>query len=461
MPEADARNRVEAGGGTTGRHVVSLLYIGYLLSFIDRIIFGIVMRPAKAELGFTDAQLGLLAGAAFALTYAIASPFGGWLVDRVDRRWLMAGSIAFWSSATFLSAFASSFLIFALLRAAVGMGEAVYNPLAFSLISDAIPRGRRASTFGLYFSAGALGSILAYLFGSAALRVLAGSSRAYGVASVMVPVFGALPPWRCVFLLAALPGLVLAVVVLLKLRVPARGATETGHGGFSEERVVSFLRRYWKLLIGMSVGLSIAQLGPYTGLTWNVVFLQRVHGWDLSKAAAWLGATGGLAALLGCIVGGPIIDAVRRRGFVDAPLRVGLASSVVFTAFATLGFLAPSPVLAIVALAAASSCGYIPSLAIYAALADVLPAGSRGRFAGFSLLVSGIFTNSVGPFAVGLLNDRVFPQADGIRLSLVVTLFASTVLAGLLILPALRLYRRRLAENRPSPAAGVPVGSTA
>lgn len=461
MPKANARDRAGAVGDVAGRHVVLLLYVGYLLSFIDRIIFGIVMKPAKLELGFTDAQLGLLAGAAFAVTYAVASPFGGWLVDKVDRRWLMAGSIAFWSSATFFSAFASSFLIFALLRAAVGMGEAVYNPLAFSLISDAVPRGRRASVFGLYFSAGALGSILAYLFGSATLRVLAGPSGAYGVASVTVPVFGALPPWRCVFLLAALPGLVLAMVVLLKLRVPARETAETSNGSFGEERVASFLRSYWKLLICMSVGLAIAQLGPYTGLTWNVVFLQRVHGWDLSKAAAWLGATGGLAALLGCVAGGPIIDAVRRRGFADAPLRVGLASSVIFTAFATLGFLAPSPILAIIALALASSCGYIPSLAIYAALADVLPAGSRGRFAGFSLLVSGIFTNSLGPFAVGLLNDRVFPEAGGIRLSLVVTIFASTVLACVLILPALRLYRRRLAESRPVPMPSVPIGSAA
>ena len=211
----------------------------------------------------------------------------------------------------------------------------------------------------------------------------------------------------------------------------------------------------------MSVGLSIAQLGPYTGLTWNVVFLQRVHGWDLSKAAAWLGATGGLASLLGCVAGGPIIDAVRRRGFTDAPLRVGLASSVIFSVFAMLGFLAPSPILSIIALALASSCGYIPSLAIYAALADVLPAGSRGRFAGFSLLVSGIFTNSLGPFTVGLLNDQVFPETGGIRLSLVVTIFASTVIASMLILPALRLYRRRLAESRPVPVPNVPVGSAA
>ena len=429
---------------TGGRNVVALLYVGYLLSFIDRIVFGIVMKPAKAALGFTDAQLGLLAGAAFAVTYAVASPLGGWLVDRLDRRRLMAAAIAFWSCATFLSGLASSFLAFAVLRAAVGVGEAVFNPLAFSLISDAVPRGRRAGAFGLYLSAGALGTILAYLFGSVALRLLAGPSGAYGVASVVLPVLGALAPWRCVFLLAALPGLLLAWVVLVRLGVPPR---EASGAGFSQGQTATFLRRHWKLLAGMSVGLAVAQLGAFTALTWNVVFFQRVHGWDLSKAAAWLGATGGIAALLGCLAGGPIINALRRRGYADAPLRLGLAASVIYTMLATAGFLATSPALAVTALALASFWGYMPSLAVYAAMADVLPAGARGRFAGLNTLVIGIVTNSVGPFLVGILNDRVFPHSAGIRLSLVTTLTASMLLAATLIVPLFRPYRRRLAET--------------
>ncbi len=441
---------------TAGRHVISLLYVGYLLSFIDRIVFGIVMKPAKAALGFTDAQLGLLAGAAFAVTYAVASPLGGWLVDRLDRRRLMAAAIAFWSYATFLSGLASSFMAFALLRAAVGMGEAVFNPLSFSLISDAVPRGRRAGAFGVYLSAGALGTITAYLFGSVALRLLAGPSGAYGAASVAVPLLGHLAPWRCVFLLAALPGLLLAVVVLLKLSVPARDGAEPGSPTFSQERVAAFLRRHWRLLAGMSVGLAVAQLGPFTALTWNVVFFQRVHSWDLSKAAAVLGLTGGVAALLGCLAGGPIINAVRRRGFSEAPLRVGLAASIIYTVLATLAFLTPSPLLAVVALALASFWGYMPSVAIYAAMADVLPAGARGRFAGFNTLVIGVVTNSIGPFLVGFLNDRLFPHPNGIRLSLVATLAASTLLAAALIVPALHLYRRRLAETGASAAPGRP-----
>lgn len=455
MPDAVITPLPALPVATAGRNVISLLYFGYLLSFIDRIVFGIVMKPAKAALGFTDAQLGLLAGAAFAVSYAVASPLGGWLVDRLDRRRLMAAAIAFWSCATFLSGLASSFLAFAVLRAAVGVGESVFSPLAFSLISDAIPRGRRAGAFGLYLSAGALGTITAYLFGGVALSLLAGPSGAYDTASVALPVLGHLEPWRCVFLLAALPGLLLALLVLLKLGVPAREAGP-GSPAFSQERVAAFLRRHWRLLAGMSVGLAVAQLGPFTALTWNVVFFQRVHGWDLSKAAAVLGVTGGVSALLGCIAGGPIINAVRRRGFVDAPLRVGLAASVIYTALATLGFLAPSPVLAVVALALASFWGYMPSVAIYSALADVLPAGARGRFAGFNTLVIGIITNSIGPFLVGFLNDRIFPHQDGIRLSLVATLLASMLLAATIIVPALRLYRRRLDETRRAAEPGVP-----
>ena len=91
----------------------------------------------------------------------------------------------------------------------------------------------------------------------------------------------------------------------------------------------------------------------------------------------------------------------------------------------------------------------------------MLPAGARGRVGGFNTLVIGVITNSVGPFAVGSLNDRVFPHPDGIRLSLLTTLVASMLLAALLIVPTLRLYRRRLAEIRPTLAPDAATGAPA
>ena len=66
-----------AGRVSSARTVIVLLYLGYLLSYGDRVIFGLLLKPIKDSLGFTDSQLGLLVGAAFAITYAVFSPLGG------------------------------------------------------------------------------------------------------------------------------------------------------------------------------------------------------------------------------------------------------------------------------------------------------------------------------------------------------------------------------------------------
>jgi hypothetical protein len=79
----DTRNQT---GANPYRYVLILLFAGYLLSFADRIVFGLVLKPIKVTLALSDSQAGLLAGAAFAVAYAIFAPAGGYFIDRHPRR---------------------------------------------------------------------------------------------------------------------------------------------------------------------------------------------------------------------------------------------------------------------------------------------------------------------------------------------------------------------------------------
>ena len=106
-------------------------------------IFGLVIKPAKAALGFSDSQLGLLAGAAFALSYALFSPFTGLLVDRLNRKRVMICAVMFWSLMTLATGLATSFTSFVIARAGVGVGEAFLTPLAVSMIGDTVAREGR------------------------------------------------------------------------------------------------------------------------------------------------------------------------------------------------------------------------------------------------------------------------------------------------------------------------------
>jgi MFS family permease len=93
-----------------------------LLNYIDRYIFSALLPAIKADLGFTDTQLGIL-GSAFLFAYTFASPIFGYLGDRGGRSRLMATGVGLWSLATAFSGMTTSFIGQFVTRAAVGLGS--------------------------------------------------------------------------------------------------------------------------------------------------------------------------------------------------------------------------------------------------------------------------------------------------------------------------------------------------
>ncbi len=129
---------------TDSQTVVLLCYLGFLLSFGDRAVFSMVLKPIQASLHFTDSQLGFLVGPVFAVAYSIFCMFSsGVLVDRFSRKLIMICAIGFWSAMTFSTGLVSAFYMMLLARAMVGVGEAFMHPLAMSLISDTVPPAGR------------------------------------------------------------------------------------------------------------------------------------------------------------------------------------------------------------------------------------------------------------------------------------------------------------------------------
>ena len=110
------------------------------------------------------------------------------------------------------------------------------------------------------------------------------------------------------------------------------------------------------------------QMGAYTLTTWGISFFERVHGLSEPKAAVSLSLTGGVATLVGCLLAGPIIGALRRRGMQDAPLKLCIVASVAHTIFAVLGLLAPTTGLALAAFPLASFWSYVPAIAALSVL---------------------------------------------------------------------------------------------
>jgi sugar phosphate permease len=77
-------------------YVVVLLTLGYILSFLDRIIINLLVEPIKADFALTDTQIGLLMGVAFSIFYATMGIPLGWLADNMKRKTLVAICGAYW-----------------------------------------------------------------------------------------------------------------------------------------------------------------------------------------------------------------------------------------------------------------------------------------------------------------------------------------------------------------------------
>jgi MFS transporter, Spinster family, sphingosine-1-phosphate transporter len=199
-------------------YALLLVSLTNLMSLLDRNILAILAPSIKADLNIGDAELGLLYGTVFALFYALFSLPLGRLADGWMRQKLLAIAIAFWSFATGLAAFAQGFALLCLSRLGVGIGEGATTPAGTSLLFDHFPPRRRGLVMAIVAAAIALG-----LGGSSVLGGFAANWWDVRFAEGNAPI--GLRGWQFAFLVACLPGFVLAVL-LWRLREPVRGAMD-------------------------------------------------------------------------------------------------------------------------------------------------------------------------------------------------------------------------------------------
>ncbi|MGL4543373.1 MAG: MFS transporter, partial [Polymorphobacter sp.] len=200
-----AATGVPAERVNSARVLLWILLIVYVFNFIDRQIVNILAESIKNDLGLSDTQLGLMTGLAFALLYTILGVPIARYADKphTNRVGLITLSLVLWSAMTALCGLAQNFGQLLAARVGVGIGEAGCTPAAHSLISDAVPREKRASAIAFYGLGIPLGALLGMVIGG-----------------FLDDAFG----WRMAFLAVGLPGIALGALVWLVLRDPRSSA---------------------------------------------------------------------------------------------------------------------------------------------------------------------------------------------------------------------------------------------
>lgn len=270
------------------------LAVLFLLNFVDefdRWVFGLLTPEIKVAFGFSNAAIGGIVALSTGVVY-VATPFVGFLADRLNRVRMLVVAAIVWGFFAFSSGIAAVALIFVLVRFGSGLAKLVNEPVHPSLLADYYPPAARGRVFSVNRSANAMAAIIAP-----------------GVVGVLGHFFG----WRPAFMLTAIP--TIAVVFLaVRLREPMRGATDDPDAAAeaAKEPPVSFGRAVRWLysvptLKRIYVGAFFGGLGGVAFGAYASTFRADIFGVSILGRTV-LDVIGGAIALVGFLHGGRIAD---------------------------------------------------------------------------------------------------------------------------------------------------------
>jgi predicted MFS family arabinose efflux permease len=369
--------------------------------------------PIKAELGLSDAQIGALTGLSFALFYTTLSLPIARLADRANRRNIIAVSLAVWSGMTAFSSLAANYAMLVLFRIGVAVGEAGSIPASQSIIADYYPPERRATAMSTWGLSLPLGLMLGY-----------------GVTGWLAQHLG----WRYAFAIVGGVGVVIAPLVVLFLKEPARGRFDPPSINPSQDSlsIREALGYLWKMKVMRVILLAAGAHGftQYSLMNWMVPFYTRIHGMSLSDVALYMAAASGLGGSIGMYAGGSIADKLGARDERWRVWVIGL-SIIGMALFALAQLLVPSLWLSL----CLGGIVNILMIAYYgpilAVMHSLVPPNARAFTGAVLLLVFNIIGLGLGPFATGFLSDVLAKSLDlgdhSLRWALVCCLVPATL----------------------------------
>lgn len=387
-------------------YVLVLLTLTAAFNFVDRQILGVLLEPIGQEFDLPDSMLGLLSGIAFAAFYAVLGIPIAVLADRFNRRNIIVICVAIFSVMTTLCGAAANFMQLFLARIGVGVGEAGTMPASQSILSDLFPVRERPSAMGLLAAGGNIGLMLGLLIGGWV-------NEWYG--------------WRTAFLVAAIPGMLLALVIYFTVSEPARRTTappqtrwlkETLDGIALVGRIVS-VRRF-------VLGATLYGLAAYGIHTWMPVYYIRYHGMSTGEAGTAISIIVGVLGGFGAFAGGALCARLSRRDLrwnawvpalailISVPLLIAML--ITNNTWLALGLFVIPGIL--------SSVFAGPTWAI---IQELVPPERRAIAASVNLLMYNLIGLGLGPLFVGILSDLYIPSLgdESLRWAMITVLLVS------------------------------------
>ncbi len=383
-----------AAAPTRARHtVVGFTLALVAIAYLDRVCIATAAPAMRAELGLSDAAMGLVFSA-FTLSYALFEVPSGWMADRFGARITLTRIVVWWSMMTAATGLAVGFASLLVVRLLFGLGEAGAFPSMARVYVRWLPRAERGRMFGLAIMTGA--------FAGAATQPL------------VVALLG-VTGWRHTFALFGVVGLGWAVAWWRWFRDdpqqhPAANDAERrliGAGG-AEVRPRGALP--WRRLVRNRTLLALCAMyagaiyGWYFYLTWLPTYLLRARGFDLTQVG-WLAALPLIAIGVGVLTGGWASDALARRGGARLARRTPGLVGLPLAALAIVGaLLTDVPLHAALLLAAAAGLAALGVAPAWAVCLEI--GGVHAGVVGGAMNTFGNLGGAASPIVVGLALER-------------------------------------------------------
>jgi MFS family permease len=393
-------------------YVLVLLMLVYTLNFIDRTLIAVVAQPIIDSFGLSDSQWGLLYGPPFAIFYAVMGlPIALW-ADRSNRVKVIAVCIVLWSLMTALCGFAAGFLVLLFFRIGVAIGEAGCTPPANSIIGDYFIARKRATALGIYAMGVTLGSVLANLFGGPIAQMQGGDVGAWingiGLGWLFMGLdWASVEGWRIAFVAVGLPGVLVAMVVLLTIKEPPRGYSDPPdsspktptHWATAFQELKHKPTFWW-----MALGASLVAFVGYGLVSFQAPFLAREHGLDVRDAAINFGAPLSFLAAIGTFLGGYITEKLTPRSQTAVAWVPAVGLLIAIPAYIS-AFFVKDLDLVFILWGIAAVCHYAYLGAQYNIGQGVVSNRSRATAIAILLVLVSLIGNGLGPYFVGFMSD--------------------------------------------------------
>jgi len=323
-------------------------------------------------------------------------------------------SLTVWSGVTVLCGMANSFWHLLLGRLGVGIGEAGGTAPSHSVISDYFNANERALAISIFSAGTSVGSMAGLVLGGYI-------AENYG--------------WRMAFIVAGLPGILLAVLIYFTAKEPVRGIMEA-KSKRSKDQDSNFwetLAILWNNKVYRYVNIAhvLGVFAVYAILIWTPSLILRNFEISKTETGALVGTMVLLAGAPGMLFGGFMADRLGKRDFRWQAWLPAIAV-ILALPFSLIGFWSGSKIIAITCIGLGYFCYQMSHATGLAVVQSVVAPNHRAQAAAFVFLFSNIIGLGLGPLMVGIVSDLTVASFDQRSLSVALSLSMLVLLGAAL-----------------------------